>query len=200
MNPSDVTPGSSPAPIADAPVVPTPEPVTPTPAVPGAQTPSENLLAALQQEREEKRLLKEENERLRNAPPALSQDDVYSDEGKLILDKYVRPLSDTVTSLQEQLVLKDLMITHPELKDKMSEFDEFRKEYPRHKLENVAKLFLSEQGLLTGAEPRKGLESQSGGGQRTPASPSQTSDDIKALRETNPRKYTQLLKEGKIRI
>lgn len=126
-----------------------------------------------------------------------SENDAWSDEGKLIVGK-LSPLEDKINSLEERLALKDIQATYPMLREVSSEFDEFRKEYPRHKMENVAKLFLSEKGLLD--SPRKGLEKPTGGpkNQKTPGT--MTNEEVKHLRETNFRKYADMLKKGLIKI
>ena len=152
----------------------------------GSQTPPENLYAALAEER---RLRKEAEDKLSNLTATPQTDETYSDEGRV--------LSDKIKSLEDKIELQELQTKFPELKTLTSEFNEFRKEYPRHKGENVAKLFLSEKGIL---EPiRKGLEKPTGGTRTTP-SPEMTADDVKRLRETDFRKYTDLLKKGLIKV
>lgn len=166
--------------------------VQPTTA-PGSKTDSELLLKSLQEEREKRRLAEEKLKEYETPPVS----DVFSDEGRAIVEKYVTPLQQTVESLQDQLVLKDLYNAYPDLKGLSSEFDEFRKDYPRHKLDNVAKLFLTEKGMLD--TPRKGLEKPTGG-VRTPISTGMTHEDIKNLRETNYRKYQDMLMKGLIKV
>ena len=152
----------------------------------GSQTPPENLYAALAEER---RLRKEAEDKLTNLTATPEADETYSDEGRV--------LSNKIKSLEDKIELQELQAKFPELKTLSSEFNEFRKEYPRHKGENVAKLFLTEKGIL---EPvRKGLEKPTGGTRTTP-SPEMTADDVKRLRETDFRKYTDLLKKGLIKV
>ena len=170
------------------------------PAQPGAKTEPTELLKSLQEEREKRRLaeeklkLAEEN----NINSSVLSDDAWSDEGKLIVEKYVKPLENTISSLEEKLALKDIQATYPMLREVSSEFDEFRKEYPRHKLENVAKLFLTEKGLL--GNQRQGLEKPTGGpkNQKTPGT--MTTAEVKDLRENNYRKYVDMLKKNQIKI
>ena len=174
-----------------------------TPAQPGSKTEPTELLKSLQEEREkrrlaeeETRLAKEELNKINSSIP--SETDAWSDEGKLIVEKYVNPLKDTISSLEEKLALKDIQATYPMLKEVSSEFDEFRKEYPRHKLDNVAKLFLTEKGLL--GTQRAGLEKPTGGpkNQKTPGT--MTTAEVKDLRENNYRKYVDMLKKNQIKI
>ena len=64
-------------------------------------------------------------------------------------------------------------------------------------MENVVKLFLSENGLIE--SPRRGLEKPTGG-DRTPPLMGMTSEEVKTLRETNYRKYEDMLMKGQIKI
>lgn len=203
--PNDVLPGSSPAP--ETVVVPPADTTTTPPVVPapGSQTPPDKLLGALQEER---RLRKEAEERAAKAeadaaalkaagtPSVPGQE--FSDEGRAIIEEHVKPLRDEITSLKEQNALKDLVATYPALKDKLSDFEEYRKVYPQAPIENVAKLFLSERGLLVSA-PRMGLETTTGG-DRTPAPSGMTVAEVKTLRETNYPKYRELVLSGKLEI
>ena len=173
------------------------------PAQPGSKTEPTELLKSLQDEREKRRLaeektklVEEELNKIKSSVP--SESDAWSDEGKLIVEKHVKPLQDTINSLEERLLLKDIQTTYPMLREVSSEFDEFRKEYPRHKLENVAKLFLSEKGLLD--SPRQGLEKPTGGPRNQKAPGTMTNDEVKHLRETNFRKYADMLKKNQIKI
>ena len=198
-NTLDVLPGSSPTasegviPQTQLPVAPvvTTEPVA-TP-VPGSKTPESNLLAALHEER---RKNKELEDKLNNLNTTTPSDEVYSDEGKLLSDK-ISSLELKLEKLEEDKVVGQVHSKFPVLKEHSAEFDEFRKEYPRHKMENVAKLFLTEKGLLE--VPRKGLENPTGG-QRGPSEPQMTRDDVKHLRETNFRLYKEKLMKGLIKV
>ena len=198
MENKDVTPGSSPAnsevvkpqtdPVAALPSAPI---VTTDKPTPGSQTPSENLLAALKEEREKRKGLEDKmailEDKLNNQTIVPSED--LSDEAKALNAK--------INSLEDKIERKELEDKFPQLKELSAEFEEFRKEYPRTKGENVAKLFLQEKGLL---EPtRKGLEKPTGG-TRTPTAPEMTHDDIKHLRETNYKKYKDMLIKGLIKV
>ena len=173
------------------------------PAQPGSKTEPTELLKSLQEERElrrleqeKRKLVEEELNTIKSSTP--SETDAWSDEWKLIVEKYVKPLENTITSLEERLALKDIQAQFPALREFSTDFDEFRKEYPRHKLENVAKLFLSEKGLM---EPqRKGLERSTGGpkNQKTPGT--MTTAEVKDLRENNYRKYVDMLKKNQLKI
>lgn len=186
----DVTPEPSPAP-EQAPV--TMEAVTP-PAAPGSKTPPENLLEALKEERRQRQALAQELELLKTSAPSTAQPEVFSDEG-LALQNQIKALEKTILTEREEGKLERLRSQNPALRDKSDEFDEFRKEYQGIPIEKVARLFLSEKGLLSSPE-RKGLESPIGG-DKTP-SPGLSEADVKRMRENNPRKYLKALQEGKI--
>lgn len=201
--PNDVLPGSSPAVPTEPVVVPPATPtVTPAPVTPGSQTPPEALLAAVQEERRINALKDTEiarlQEELKNAgspSPTVPEGDVFSDEGKIIVDKYVKPLEATIRSLTEQSTLKELIATNPILQSKAQEFADFRKANPEYKLEHAVSVFVSQQGI---AQPRKGLE-DGRGGERTPTAPEgMTTEEIERLRTTDYRGYQKALMEGKI--
>ena len=123
-------------------------------------------------------------------------DEVFSDEGKALKGQ-ITSLESELASIKDGQVLQGLYAQYPVLKDKSADFDEFRQDYPRTKLENVAKLYLSENGLL---EPKRvGLEKTTGG-PRTPVSSEMTTEEIKKLRETDSRKYRDMLQKGLIKV
>ena len=190
MENKDVTQDSSPVVSEDSntqtqPIVEQVAPLASETPAKGSQTPPEHLYAALTEER---RLRKEAEDKLNNLT-ATPQADETSDEGKL--------LQKQIDALTDKLELKELHDKFPELKGLSTEFDEFRKDYPRHKGENIAKIFLSEKGLLEA--PRKGLEKPTGGTRVAP-SPEMTAKDVETLRKTDYRKYTELIKKGLINI
>ena len=198
----------------DSEVPKTPEPVPPVPggepakpAAPvGGQTPDNHLYAALQEER---KLRKEEAERvakleqelalLKSSPPpsTIVEEEDMSDEGKA-LRKEITALNDKMSQMERANQLERLSIQFPALSELRSEFEQFAAEFPRHKLENVAKLFLTEKNLLSPEPTRKGLERPTGG-QRTPPSSKLSEDDVKRLRETQPRKYLKMIREGALK-
>lgn len=202
VNTPEVTP---PVPPVETPEVPEATPEVPqTPAAPGSKTDSELLLQSLKDEREKRRLLEVElaEARKTSIPPALP-DGEFSDEGKAIIsffnEKHVQPLTSQVQSLTEQLATEKLLAVYPALKDKLSEFNEFRRSRSGYSLEDAAKLFMSETGMTPAAPKRKGLEHPVGG-DRTPTPQGMTKEDIENLRKNNYNQYIKLLKEGKIVI
>lgn len=197
--PLDVQQNSSPA-VSENVQTQTPETVVqevPTEtATPGSKTPEANLYAALQEER---RMRKELEDKLLQAQTSVlpETDDVYSDEGKLLKGE-ISQLRETVTRLEEEKLLEKTVAQFPEIKEFRGEFETFRQDFPRHKLENVAKLFLAEKGLL-GAESHKGLEKPTGG-DKTPRPSGLTIEEVANLRKNDFRKYQQMLQEGKIDV
>lgn len=170
----------------------------PTTQPKGSQTPSENLYAALAEER---RLRKEAEDKLIQATSIPSEpDEVFSDEGKA-LHQEITSLRTELSGIKEDLTKEKLYVMYPALKDKQAEFDEFRAdpENSGMSLRTAAKAFLVENGLLEAPKPeRKGLEPATGGRRETPAS-GLSSEDVKKLRETNYKKYLEMLKAGKLK-
>lgn len=150
---------------------------------------------ALAEERRRRKELEVQIEELKATTITPDEDVVESDEGR-VLKQEIRKLERSLEEMREERELEAVVALNPQIADKRAEFDEYRKEYPKHKLQNVAKLFLAESGLLEGAPDRKGLERPTGGS-KAPA-PSTPSEDIRRIRETQPRRYIQMLREGKI--
>ena len=108
-------------------------------------------------------------------------------------------LNAKVNRIEEDKQVDSALAKFPILADKKAEFDEFRKEYPGTKIENVAKIFLAENDLLEEPAKRKGLER---GGTRkvAPETGKMSADDVKRLRTENGREYLKLVREGKINL
>lgn len=168
----------------------------PTPAA-GDKTPANLLLKSLQEEREKRRLMEEELELLKSSTLSTdASEEAFSDEGKL-LEKKIADLAGEVTSLKQESAKKDVLIAHPELKDKWDDLETFRS-LPDNKgmnLRTAAKAYLIENGIFD--QPRKGLETATGG-TRQPLSTGMTPEDVKKLRETNYRKYVDMVQKGQI--
>lgn len=187
-------------PVSTEPVVPVADPVVPvTPVVtpaPGSQTDPALLLKSLQEEREKRRIAEEALARA-TAPGA---DEVFSDEGKVLLNK-ITQLESVITTKESKELLSTLQTTYPALADKASEFDNFRNDPANAgmKLETAAKAFLAENGLL-GTPTRKGLEQPSGGGRTAPPTGQMTPAELDDLRINNYRKYSDMIRKGQIKI
>lgn len=165
-----------------------------TPA-PGSQTDPVLLLKSLQEERAQRQALEDELETLKAAP---ASSDVFSDEGKA-LQRQIAESNEKIESLTHENAKKDVLISHPILKEKWEEFETFRAD-PENKgmnLRTAAKAFLTENGLLDARRP--GLEKTTGG-TRIPVSDKMSVDDIKTLRETNWPKYLDMVRKGLIKV
>lgn len=164
----------------------------------GTKTPEPNLYAALAEERRMRKELDEKmgqlEQELNTLKSTTPQGEAFSDEGKLLEGK-ISTLNQTIARLEEERTIEKLLVAYPVLKEAMQDFNEYRKDYPRHKMENVARLFLSEKGLLETTQ-RVGLETPSGS--KTPVSTKMTQDDVKRLRETQPKRYAEMLRAGNI--
>uniref|UniRef100_A0A6M3LCT4 Scaffolding protein n=1 Tax=viral metagenome TaxID=1070528 RepID=A0A6M3LCT4_9ZZZZ len=161
----------------------------------GDKTAPNLLLKSLQEEREKRRLLEEELETLKSS--ALSEE-VFSDEGKA-LKRRIDALESTLTETKQENAKRELQLSNPIFKDKWEEFEEFRQN-PENKgmnMKTAAKAYLIENGLFEPA--RKGLEKTTGG-PRIPPTSGMTADDVKTLRETNFKKYQEMLLKGQIKI
>ncbi len=189
MSTEDVNPDGTPlSPEPTVPVV-TPEVVPPAP---GSQTDPALLLKSLQEERERRKELEERIELLESS----NSSDIFSDEGKT-LQKQIQDSNARIEQLTHESAKKDVFMEHPILKEKLQEFETFLSD-PENQgmpLKTAAKAFLVENGLLDA--PRKGLEKPTGG-DRTPTSTKMTQEEIKTLRETNFKKYQQMLEQGLI--
>ena len=178
-NPADILPGDN------------------LPAAPGSKTPPELLLKSLQEERDARKVLEAKIEELENKinTPVLPEDLLPEEQAM----QEIKTLRSEISDVKDELAKKDVLIAHPILKDKWEEFEKFRSD-PENKgmnLRTAAKAFLTENGML---EPiRKGLEKTTGG-PKTPVSTGMSSDEVKVLRETNPKKYYQMLKAGQLKI
>ena len=163
------------------------------PLEPGSQTDPALLLKSLQDEREKRRILEDELERLRNSS---ASPDITSDEGKALL-KRLEESDKRILDLTKENQKKDILIEYPVLQEKWAEFEKFTSdpENTGMPLRTAAKAYLVENGLLDRRRP--GLENPTGG-ERQPSNQKMSAEDIKVLRETNFKKYQELLSKGLI--
>lgn len=183
----------------------TPEEATPV-VQPGDKTEPNLLLKSLQDEREKRRLAEEEKRlleeqlKINSSTPSVSE--AFSDEGKLLesnFNKQISELKSELTKVTSESLKKDVLTTYPILKEKWEDFETFQSD-PENKgmsLKTAAKAFLVENELL--GTTRKGLEKPTGG-TRTPAPSGMTAADVKTLRETDFKKYQEMLIRGEIKI
>ena len=145
----------------------------------------------------EKKALEKEVESLKTTTLP-TDDEIMSDEGRL-LKKQLDSVKSEMGELKQENAKKDVMIAHPELKDKWSEFEEFRSQEDNKgmNMRTAAKAFLIEKDMV---EPKRvGLEKQTGG-PRTPAPIGMTQEQIAELRNTNYKKYKELLMNDQIKM
>lgn len=159
----------------------------------GNKTDPNMLLKSLREEREKRRQLEEE---LNKTKSAAAPDMEYSDEGRNILEK-VGSLEAEISNFKKEAEKKDVIIASPVLKDKWEEFEEFLKDNQGMSMKTAAKAFLVENGLFD--SPRKGLEKPTGG-EKIPSKTGMTHDEVKTLRETNYKKYVDMLQKGQIKL
>lgn len=161
---------------------------------PGDKTESALLLKSLQEEREKRRQLEEENEQLKSS--TLTEGE--SDEGKAILSE-VKKLQIELAEVKQDKNKAEIISANPILKDKWTEFEEFRTN-PDNKgmnLKTAAKAYLIENGLFD--KPRTGLEKPTGG-TKQPLTTNLTNDQIADLRKNNFRQYQDMLMKGLIKV
>ncbi len=163
----------------------------------GSKTDSALLLKSLQEEREKRRLAEEkakllEEQSITSSTPS----EEFSDEGRA-LKAEIEKLRLQTSRLEDERELEKVYNQFPDLKAVSSEFETYKTDFPRHKLANVAKLFLTEKGLME--TPRKGLEKTTGG-PKSPYSSTMTADEVRDLRTTNYKLYQEKLLKGEIKI
>lgn len=160
----------------------------------GTKTPPENLYNALQEERKLRKEQSEEIKELRTQLETLTS--ASSGDPDEDAARKIGALEKKLETLEDERRLDRVVAQYPALADKRAEFEEFSKEYPKHKADVVAKLFLAENDLLESKAPRKGLEKKTGGTQAA-AQTGLTLEDVDELRKTNYKKYLEDLSAGK---
>ena len=167
----------------------------PAPVVqPGSKTPPELLLKSLQEERDKRKELEDRITLLETS----NSSDVFSDEGKA-LQRKIDEQDEKIKTILQDNAKKDVLISNPVLKEKWEEFEAYRAlpDNQGMNLKTAARAFLLDEGLL---EPqRKGLEKTTGG-PRVPLTQGMSAEDVKNLRENDPRKWREMLQRGDIKI
>ncbi len=111
----------------------------------------------------------------------------------------IRIIRGQLAEVNQKFARTEVLETFPQLKALWTDFETFRND-PENKGMNIktaAKAFLTEKGIL--APKRDGLERPSGG-QREPIPQGMTAEDIKHLRETNYKKYADMVRKGLIKV
>ena len=150
------TPNPTPAPVEPVvepvvepeplePVV-TPEP-TPTPPAPGDKTPPNLLLKSLQEEKEKRRELEQEKadlvEQVKQLENSSSDNEVFSDEGKALLEK-IKGIEGQLAETKNENAKLTLLKDNPILEEHYADFETYRA-LPENKgmaLETAAKAFI----------------------------------------------------------
>lgn len=115
-------------------------------------------------------------------------------------DERVGTLQAEIAEIRQEQQVTKVQEKYPQLKDVWADFESFRAD-PENKgmnLNTAAKAFMAEKGLTPG-QPRKGLENPTGG-DRTPITSGMTPDEVKNLRETDYKKYAEMLRKGQIKL
>lgn len=157
----------------------------------GDATPENRLYAALEEERQLRKKLQKELQSLKK-----SSDDDITDSDATAVEKLER-LSEKIASLERRVEMDAVLSKYPQLKEKLTEFGEYRDDLPDLPLDRAATLYLAENGLLSNSPKRKGLE-KAGGGDKSPQPIGMTTDELRKLRTEQPRKYIQMIRSGKI--
>lgn len=206
-----VVPGSTPTvpAIPAAPVPPaTPAVPVPSPAPVGAATPPENLKAALDEER---RMRKEERDariiaetRVQELEAAGAPSEIVNDEdltpGERLLKKQLEDQNKQLKQLARDREMDRVITAYPALQDKRAEFETFCDGYPANTgRDKLAKLFLSERGLLETIPSRKGLESATHGPKAPTSTTKFTTEEIDRMMKAEPRRFNKLISTGVIK-
>lgn len=174
-----------------------PPALAPAPEPKEVKTPSNELLAALKEEREKRKELERQLIELRGSKVSALPVDDMSDEG-LALKQRIDDLQKIIDDMKSKEDLAVVTSQYPQLKDKMTEFELFRVGRPGYELKDVALLFLTENNLMDSKPSRKGLEKPSGGS-KTPTNTGQISAaDVDRIRSTQPRLFIQMVRDGRI--
>lgn len=123
-------------------------------------------------------------------------------EGNPVLsgnDDEIGKLRGDIAALKQNVARGEVLEAYPQLKEVWSDFESFRSadDNKGMNLKTAAKSFMVEKGLLD--PTRKGLEKPSGGTRQ--ADPAvMTAEDVKTLRETNYKKYSDMVMKGQIKL
>ena len=111
----------------------------------------------------------------------------------------VRRFSQDLAELKAKQAKTEVIETYPVLREVWSEFEKFHQldDNKGLSLKTAAKAFVVEKDLL--GEKRQGLEKPTGGG-HAPVSSGMSSEDAKRLRETDYKKYREMLLKGQLKV
>ena len=190
----------------------TPEEATPNASQdkPGDKTPPHELLASLQAERERRRIseikrkeLEEQLLILKNSSTS-TEGEAFSDEGKLLEQKInsrTQALEAELAKIKDESATRELLSQNPVLKEHLTEFNEYR-DNPDNggmSIQTAAKVFMVEKGLMD-TKKRVGLEKPTGSTREPSTVGKMTAADARRLRETNFKKYQEMVLKDQIQI
>lgn len=189
----------------------TEEVVEPTQATKaGDKTPPNELLSSLQEERERRRISEIKQKELEEQLLVLTNsststdNEVFSDEGKALQEKFntrTSALEKQLAEIRQDNATKDLLLENPVLKEHLAEFNEYRED-PENSGMNIrtaAKAFLVDKDLVT-TKKRTGLEKPTGSSREPSTVGKMTSAEVRKLRETNYKKYSDMVVKDQIQI
>lgn len=174
----------------------------------GSKTPPNLLYAKLDEERKRRKDLEKRIRELEQTPQPTAAPVAASDPAEEPafpdIDQELKHVKRKLDEFERKETMREIMSEHPQISDKLDEFDDFLEEDENRKipLRKAAKLFLLEKGLYAqeNKNQRKGLESPTGGNKNPSSSPKTSDEDLKRLRETKPKLYARMLREGKIDV
>jgi len=154
---------------------------------------SQNYERAKKAEQRNKEL-EEDNLSVETVPSMFDDDETVG-----LLKTQLSETKETLSEIQKELYKSKVIEKYPLIKEAWDDFESFR-ELPENKGMNMmtaAKAFMIEKDLLE--TERKGLEGPTGG-DRTPIPSGMSADEVKRLRENDPRKYREMIKKGQLKI
>lgn len=130
--------------------------------------------------------------------------DLMTESEKILAKNQERIDKQMATIQQEKAWDKDFVKTktkYPKLAEKENEFKEFCDKHKGVDSETLAKSFLFDDTILLKAEvkERKGLEKPTAGPNKI-STPGMSLEDIKRLREDQPRLYEKMIREGRLNV
>lgn len=114
-------------------------------------------------------------------------------------DEDVGKLKSEIAEIKGKFAKSEVIEAHPVLKEIWNDFESFHAQEDNKgmSIKTAAKAFLTEKGLLDPV--RKGLEKPTGG-PRVPFTSGMSAEEAKKLRETDYKKYTEMLRKGQINV
>ena len=162
-------------------------------------------LSAVREEREHIKILEEELRKLKESPISSEQFATDIPDWDLMTESE-RYLAKELLQLKEKAKWEEDITrarkAFPDLAGKETEFKDYCSKFPKAMdVEVLAKSFLFKPAEPAPEAPKpapKGLEKPTGGSRQT-ISPEMSLEDITRLRETQPKVYEKMIREGKLK-